>query len=528
MVDLQQENMEKEGLARLVEELQQKIEGSARGNSRFLLRLIKTLEKKYITLATTIERYISPWCLAETSELVEGNDEVPERQWKDRVQTVEEFGLKLVKNTSGSDPLLFVPFPFTSLLTSKDHFYIPSFHSHESVLENLIAIVLEEPCWECFRSTPEIRKETIHNISTNHTMIGKVKQHLSDALSNRKRVVRDTLFSLLKYYNLRSCHERRKEVPLFEKTEEIKLAHQKLIPRIESGNKDYSRWRTLNITELTSDGSMPDILSKNSVPMDISNDLNGYNDEELSQYNRSVMGIHKNEISFHVWKEFLGYNPILNQDRPAETTFLSITRLDAWIFTVVELLVENQQRGGARQRDFSRSFHNNFKEATYQFISSVFGYVNYWADDELKVGDVVDGDFKEAVTSLERVATVILYSPVDETHYIAVRSDWFRKYISPNFGIVHDCYIAKISSDWRNIIPLVSNVGPVSQDRSREPEIFQEQPDPPVSNNHGITPYLSKTDEPSHDSLVDNSPAPTYEESDDDMAPAFVPSLPIP
>ena len=110
--------------------------------------------------------------------------------------------------------------------------------------------------------------------------------------------------------------------------------------------------------------------------MDISNDLNGYNDEELSQYNRSVMGIHKNEIYFHVWKEFLGYNPILNQDRPAETTFLSITRLDAWIFTVVELLVENQQRGGARQRDFSRSFHNNFKEATYQFISSVFGYVN--------------------------------------------------------------------------------------------------------------------------------------------------------
>ena len=118
------------------------------------------------------------------------------------------------------------------------------------------------------------------------------------------------------------------------------------------------------------------------------------------------------------------------------------------------MLVEHERRGGGRQRDYNQLFHDNLVTATYQFISSVFDFVNYWAGEELSLDNVEDGDYKSAVLEMEREATVVLFSTYDDTCYIAVKSDWFTKYISCNMGIVQDCYIAKISTDWKEIVKL--------------------------------------------------------------------------
>ena len=61
----------------------------------------------------------------------------------------------------------------------------------------------------------------------------------------------------------------------------------------------------------------------------------------------------RNELSFHLWTQFLGFDPFPNGDKQVATTFLSMTRLDAWIATVVQLLVNTERRGGKRQREFS-------------------------------------------------------------------------------------------------------------------------------------------------------------------------------
>ena len=167
-----------------------------------------------------------------------------------------------------------------------------------------------------------------------------------------------------------------------------------------------------------------------------------------------------------MWTQFLGYNPVEDGDNIMDTSFLSITRLDAWVATFVSMLLEKQPRGGGRQRDLSRLFHANYIAATYQFVGTVFNFVKYWFPSEVTVGNIDWVGPEEEIKTIEREATILLFSPVDNTYYIAVKSDWFTDYISPNVGVVHDCFIAKVLDDCSGIVALSTDhpgVEPVSR-----------------------------------------------------------------
>ena len=120
-------------------------------------------------------------------------------------------------------------------------------------------------------------------------------------------------------------------MPLFNKEEEISRAKNNLIHKTDSGDIDFSHWSSAKIEDLTSDGSFPAILKDKNAVIYISlilSDGEGQDDND-SVYNRSTLGIHRNEISFHMWTQFLGYNPVEDGDNIMDTSFLSITRLDA-------------------------------------------------------------------------------------------------------------------------------------------------------------------------------------------------------
>ena len=70
--------------------------------------------------------------------------------------------------------------------------------------------------------------------------------------------------------------------------------------------------------------------------------------------------------------------------------------------------------------------------------------------------DPESGDPKTTVLGLEREATILIHSQETSTFYIAVKSSWFSYFNSPNCGVVHDCVIAKVSPDWRDIIQITS------------------------------------------------------------------------
>ena len=72
----------------------------------------------------------------------------------------------------------------------------------------------------------------------------------------------------------------------------------------------------------------------------------------------------------------------------------------------------------------------------------------------MTVPDVSTEAQKDAVLNMDREATVILHKDNENTYYIAVKSEWFKQYISPHCGTVHDCYIARVSENWSEIIPL--------------------------------------------------------------------------
>ena len=182
--------------------------------------------------------------------------------------------------------------------------------------------------------------------------------------------------------------------------------------------------------------------------------------------------------------------------------------MDAWIATIVELLIDNERRGGGRQRDFGRLFHDNFNKATFQFVDKVFKFVEYWASAEVTLEDSEDDSIAQKFKTMERKATVLLHCPVEQIYYIAVNSEWFREYISPNFGIVHDCYIAKLNREENRIIPL-ANQSDILEDTGRTGD---------QSQDNSIADDLQNTDYTKYEEEEDDL--------DDHLAPEIVPPLP--
>ena len=73
----------------------------------------------------------------------------------------------------------------------------------------------------------------------------------------------------------------------------------------------------------------------------------------------------------------MGFIP--NKDdghHPVDGSILSITRLDAWIITNIELLTVEVKRGGGRQNDFNILYSANLKLDTEQLISCIIQYVD--------------------------------------------------------------------------------------------------------------------------------------------------------
>ena len=428
--ELANERLEKKNLEILNTQLSQSSHNAGTKSSmRFMNKLTKSIDSKYISVASSVERSLHNWAQAETMEIIQTDDTVKRRNWTGRMTFVQEHGIP--SNSEGgseSGNHLFVPTLITSVLNSSDVFYIRSFNSYADVLHHIVETTLRQPTWSAFASNEEVKANTIRSISTNPVMLNKVKQCLSDAISNRKRTVRDELFQLLRYFSLKTSHDRRKETPLFDKVEEISLVKQKLLgmqsqqdsSTFQHSVKDYSRWRTLPLEELTCDGVVPDMFNDEDIKMDkpmaIEHAFDDENDEDLATttsnsetIQKTCLGLFTNPLSVHLLHMFLGYNPHSDMDNISETSIVVLTRLDAWIATVVQLLVPSEKLGGGRQRDYNHTFHQNHISAMHQLINNIYEFVNYWEPGELAVSNVVNNDYRAAVCNVNRTATRLLH-----------------------------------------------------------------------------------------------------------------------
>ena len=452
---------ERDGLARLNADLKVSMSPKQNNRFKFLERISKTMEDKFVSLAVVVDTRILKWAQMETMEIFQDADDVKHRNWDGRMTKVPKYGLPS-QGESGTTSFQFVPLLVSEVISSMDVFYLRSYSSVESVLAALTTDVLKEEAWYTFGRSPQLVSDAVTAVSTDKTMISRVKQSLTDTVSNRKRSVRDELFCMLRYYSLKSSHDRRTDKPIFSKVEEISKAQSKLLPQEDGDNPDLTAWRTRSLQSLSSDGIIhPTLVGRDfreDKPEEYDDDRDNIRDKtaEDREYCFTSLGIFTNSIGFNLWSIFIGFDPYESDTTVTEVSFFTIPRLDAWIATTIQLLEENEKRGGGRQKKYNINFTSNMKLATYSLITTIYNFTKYWIPSELTIPhEVPGGDYKDYVLNkVEREGTILLYSERTRTYYIALTATWFRDYISSNCGVIHDCFIAMVARDWKSIIPI--------------------------------------------------------------------------
>ena len=115
--------------------------------------------------------------------------------------------------------------------------------------------------------------------------------------------MRDQLFRTLKYYSLKSSHDRKRDIPLFPKGEEIRKAKEKLLGISDTNTSlssnpdqlDFACWREGEIYDLTSDGSTPDNYDHINARMDIPLQVGWDSDDDNEDGEDTVSARRQNE-----------------------------------------------------------------------------------------------------------------------------------------------------------------------------------------------------------------------------------------
>jgi len=411
------------------------------------------MDKKYLGFVLALEKQISKWAINQTMVVVDRDAEFIVRDWKGRAEIVDELGLKV----NGVDEQV-VPTPKEMVLNSTSPYYIKTYSNIQEVVQTLVTKLLEDHDWRYLAADNDTRKETMDVICRNHVIHGRVRQCLTDNLSIRKRDAKDSFLSALKYYRLLTIQDKNNDYLTDSKETEISIIQSKLLKENSMGIVDFGWWRRAPLQELMCrsdnvegdvDGSLSDELEDSHFSPD--NPLQLENNHH--PFGKTLLGVFLNRLSVAILHKFLGFNPSVPGVHNTEVSFLCVPRIDAWLVTVIQMLVVSEKRGGGRQKNYADKFFNNFILATAQFVASIRQFVQYWFPNELEVPST-SGNQQErmqSILSLDREATVVVRSEQVDSIFIAVKSEWFSEYITPLIGTVHDCYIASISSDWSEI-----------------------------------------------------------------------------
>jgi hypothetical protein len=185
-------------------------------------------------------------------------------------------------------------------------------------------------------------------------------------------------------------------------------------------------------------------------------------EEEEEKY-----GLFRNEAAKSIWhyiKDVMFGKPETGKVdvlEDCETSILLLARVDAWIMTNIECTRCEGGRGGGRQRKFLENFERMLPIAVYQLTRELYKYVEEWEASDLENPEVETGPVgieEDVLEERKRVvfcktynACVAIEVPTVNKTYLALKADWFKKYVGEELGIVHDCYIAQFDKDYTEL-----------------------------------------------------------------------------
>ena len=201
------------------------------------MKLTETVSEQYLGIALQVDKMLERWCNKEVSE-VEHFSEKGRRLWAYRGEDVQMRGIKV------GDDREVAPYP-PMLIAEGGGMYTASVPNGELALKEIVEEVLDGEAWQELKRTEEVRRKTIEDMSECKMLRMQLSKYLSECSSYRKRVLRDTLFSALKYDKLVSKNCVRTEEEKESKDMQVRVAKKKLMKR-SGANEEYDMgwWRT--------------------------------------------------------------------------------------------------------------------------------------------------------------------------------------------------------------------------------------------------------------------------------------------
>lgn len=279
-----------------------------------------------------------------------------------------------------------------------------------------------------------------------------------------------------------------------------------------SGTEQYDMgwWRRCQDDGRLTYGSLPGIeidADTQSIPLQgtapSSNGEDGGNseNEEDEKY-----GLFRNETAKKVWAQYTsvksgkglsrGVEDDDGEKEIPESTILQLARLDAWIMTVLKCMVVTEIRGGQSQKIYMDTFQEFLPIAMGQLSEALYDWVDEWEPEDLTAPTEADtmSMTDDIITSVERKERVFIkvyqactpvYVPSGRRSYLAIRNEWFTKYVGDELGKIYDCYIAEFSENYSQLKKLSVPGGETYQ--GNRYERFADTPPPPPPVNSSVT-----------------------------------------
>ena len=452
-----------------------------------LANLADGVPEIYLGLVLDMERSLDRICVREVFEVEPFLNEY-HRKWDGRsVLMTPESRARGLKARNGQ-----VVCPLSPIeLSASRTFYYKSWLHLPSMVGDVVTEHLKKggQKWAMFCDNEEHLNETVNAISDCKVLSTHVMSRMSYFTSYTKRVIRDALFESLGYDMLVSRSSVRDEDDHMKKAAQVMKARLKLMKRKDIGGEyDMSWWRRcrneeeLNYVDDMRGGSATVSEDIRAPPNDGSVNPSGrYGDaveenspdrsgrrssigEEDEQY-----GLFRNKAGKMVWTCFEGvlksYGGSAEESEEdsdhVEWSITAVTRVDAWIMTILECLSVDAIRGGGRQKEYAAKFEGFLPVAVKQMTRSIYAYVRRWEPRDFDVwfGSGIDegsgrDEVIEHIFTRPYVATVPVHNTSADKVYLAVERTWFETYIGKELGPVCDAYIAVLNESMDQFVPL--------------------------------------------------------------------------
>lgn len=400
-------------------------------------QLRKTVDKKYMSIAFQVERLLPERVSQDTMERVLTDSNLTVKNWNGRMERNSSCGVTI--------PGIGTIAPYSPIDISLVHdYYIPSANSIPDFISQVVFEVLHQLDYSTM--TEETKTEIMEALSTDKTLVQRTKQIVSDTVGRRKRQSKDLFFDLYNYKSLKTSYDRT-DKPLYARVDEIKIAKERLIKMNVEGQVDYSWWRMAPSSQLYIVDDLPQEMTDEEAKLEIFEPH-----EANNRFSGDTFRLFRTETRVHVLQKFVGFDYKDGINNSSDSSILAVTRLDAWMVTVISLLKDTDNKGGARQKEYANVYTKHLRLATNQLLGEIRCFVNYWCPCELQIPTVTDNDSRSALLNMTRSATIIVQLPSTGEIYIALKASWFNEFICSDIGHVHDCYLAKISRTWDEIL----------------------------------------------------------------------------